>query len=379
MTEIYLDNAATTKVTVDVLSEYLIVSEQVYGNPSSLHRKGMAAEKVIKATREVAADVLNVNREDIYFTSGGTESNNLAIMGYLSLNKRKGNHIISSTVEHASVYECFKKLGNMGYYVDYIKPDKNGTISPEAVASKITEDTAFISIGHINSDVGVIQDIENISRVAKKTRSEVAFHSDGVQAFGKININLANSSIDMYSFSGHKINAPKGVGGIYIKKGISVEPILYGGGQEKKLRSGTENVPAIASLRIAIENVISSIKDNYNYVSMINKRFRELVKEKHINCVTISNEEICSPYIVTLAFPGFRSEVILHHLESEGVFVSSGSACSSKDSKASRAIVSMGYDSNIADSVIRFSFSTQNTVEEIELTVDILNKVLRSI
>jgi len=373
--DIYLDNSATTKPYEEVMDLVREVGLKYYGNPSSLHRKGLEAEKLINEARETIASCLGAELKEIIFTSGGTESNNLAIRGYLSANPRKGRHIITTSIEHPSVLEVFKFLEQNGYKADYIEPDSNGCIDPEQLGGLITEETALISIMMVNNETGAIQPVDEIIKIRDRKNRNTAIHVDGVQAFGKINIDLSKQGIDLLTFSSHKIHGPKGVGGLYISKKIRLKPVLFGGGQETLLRSGTENVPGICGFGLAAKMCHEKISENYNHVKILNERFRSKLSECSFASHVISGIN-SSPYILNIAFPGLKSEVLLHHLEERGIFISTGSACSSRKAKRSHVLTAMGLENRILDSAVRFSFSADNTEEDIDDTINALREIV---
>lgn len=368
--EIYFDNSATTRPYDEVIEYMTYLNKEVYGNPSSLHRKGMEAEKVLKETREIIAKAVGSKHGEIYFTSGGTESNNIAIMGYLKANHRLGKHIIASKIEHPAVLEVFKHLEGE-YKIDFLDVDNAGKVRLDELESLVTDDTALISIMAVNNEAGTIQPITDIVRTARSKNPNIAIHVDAVQAFGKLNINVKKLGIDMLSISGHKIHGPKGIGALFIDEKRKVQPIAFGGGQELSLRSGTENVPAIGGLGLAAKKAFEAIKENYDRVSELSDYFRKRINECIDGAVIISPEDAL-PYILTVSFPRLKAEVLLHHLEDKNIYVSTGSACSSKKKNHSHVLTAMNVDTSLIDSVIRFSFSCFNTIEEVDETMEVL-------
>ncbi|HHV94943.1 MAG TPA: cysteine desulfurase [Clostridiaceae bacterium] len=376
--EVYLDNSATTR-PYDEVAEYMnYINKFIYGNPSSLHKKGIEAEKMMKKARQSIADTLGASPKEIFFTSGGTESNNLAIIGYLRANPRKGKHVITSKIEHPSVLEVFKFLEENGYNVDYIDVDKNGIIDLEMLKKKISKETALISIMYVNNEIGSIQPIDEIVKIRNTCNKETVFHVDGVQAFGKFKINPAKSGIDLLTISSHKIHGPKGVGALYVNEKVRIKPIIFGGGQETLIRSGTENLAGICGFGLACEICNENINANWSKVLEINKYFRNKLKENIKDIIIISPED-ASPYILNVSFKNIKGEVLLHHLEEKEIYISTGSACSSRKSKRSHVLQAMGLSGDIIDGSVRFSFSEINTLEEIDYTVDALKEIIPKI
>jgi cysteine desulfurase len=373
--EIYLDNSATTKPYDEVVEYVSKVSREFYGNPSSLHTKGIEAESLVKKARTQIADSLKAEARDICFTSGGTESNNLAILGYLKANPRVGRHIITSEIEHPSVLEVYRHLAAEGYKVDYIPVDNRGIIKLDVLKAAISNETALLSFIHTNNETGSVQPIEEISKIRKQLGQNAVLHVDAVQAFGKTPIYPVNSNIDLLSFSSHKIHGPKGVGGLYIRKGLKLKPVLIGGGQESALRSGTENVPGICGFGLAAEKTFADIKENYARTVALRDYFIEKVKENFKESL-INSPEDASPYIINVSFPNLKSEVLLHHLEQRNIFVSTGSACSSRKTHHSYVLKAMGVSSAYIDGAIRFSLSRQNSIDDMDETIVALSEII---
>ncbi len=371
----YLDNSATTKVLDSVKDIMLKVMNEDYGNPSSLHLKGVDAEKYIKEAKENIARILKVKEGEIYFTSGGTESNNMALIGYAMANKRAGNHIITSGIEHASILSTAKFLEEQGFRVSYIPVDKDGVIDLAKLEAEVCDDTILVSVMHVNNEIGSIQPIEQIAKLVKAKNQVVKVHVDAIQSFGKLVIQPKKIGVDMLSVSGHKIHGPKGSGFLYIAEGVKVKPILNGGGQEKGMRSGTENVPAIAGLGVAA-------KENYTDFAGKQAKMIEL-KDYFIDRVnSIPNVKINSkkgeagaPHIISVSFIGVRSEVMLHTLEEYDIFISAGSACSSnKKAHVSDTLKGIGLSNEELDSTVRFSLSYMTTREELDYCIDTVEK-----
>lgn len=373
--EIYLDNSATTKPYDEVVQYIIEVSKNYYGNPSSLHTMGIEAENLIKKARMQISNVLRADSKEIIFTSGGTESNNMAILGYLRANPRAGKYIVTSEIEHPSVLEVFKHLASEGYHVDYIPVDTQGIIKLEALRKVLDKDTALLSFMLTNNEVGAIQPISEINKIRKELCPSAVIHIDAVQAFGKMPINASGMNIDLLSISSHKIHGPKGIGALYIRKGIKVKPILLGGGQETALRSGTENVPAISGFGLAAEITAAAMEANYKKVSELKQFFVERIKQ-HFGEAVINSSNEALPYIINVSFPNLKSEVLLHHLEQKNIFVSTGSACSSHKSSHSHVLKAMGVPPKYIDGAIRFSLSAQNTEEELDKTFNSLMEII---
>ena len=385
LNEIYLDNSATTKPYNDVIEIMLNYYKYDYGNPSSMHRMGINAEKGIKYARKEISNFLRVDESEILFTSGGTEGNNIAIIGAVNRNKRRGNHIITTMIEHPSVLNVFKHLENCGYEVTYLKVNKSGKISLEDLKSSIRQDTVLVSIMMVNNEVGTIQPIKDISKIVSQYRNCI-FHVDGVQAFGKINCFPKQLGIDLFTISSHKIHGPKGIGALYINKDIIIEPVIFGGGQEGGLRSGTENVPAIVGLGKAVEIINKNFSENSKSLhSLRNKMIKKILD--NIDKVDVNgpeNIEEVAPHIISLTFANIKGEVLLHSLEQDNIYLSTGSACSSKRSGQSHVLKSMGFSNPMIDGTMRISLSILNTEEEIDTFVvslknhvNMLRKIIR--
>ncbi|ACL76035.1 cysteine desulfurase family protein [Ruminiclostridium cellulolyticum] len=373
--EIYLDNSATTKPYDDVVEYVAKVSRDFYGNPSSLHTKGIKSENLVKKARTQIAESLKVDSKDICFTSGGTESNNLAILGYLKANPRAGKHVITSEIEHPSVLEVYKQLALEGYIVDFIPVDNKGVIRLDVLKDTVSDDTSIISIIHTNNETGSVQPIEEICNLRNKLCPKAVIHIDAVQAFGKTLINPSTCNIDLMSISSHKIHGPKGVGGLYIRKGLRLKPVLIGGGQESTLRSGTENVPGICGFGLATEIIFSKLDDNYKRTNELRNHFVKRINETFAESV-VNSPDSASPYIINVSFPNLKSEVLLHHLEQRNIFVSTGSACSSRKTHHSHVLKAMGVSSKYIDGAIRFSLSHTNNVSEMDETIEALKEII---
>lgn len=374
--EIYLDNSATTRQYDEVTDLMGDIARNCYGNPSSLHTKGIEAERIVKTARGILAGSLGADVKEILITSGGTESNNLAIRGYLDANPRKGKHIITTKVEHPSVIEVCKHLETIGFRVDYLNVDRNGSIDLEELRRKICGETALISIIGVNNEVGTFQPLDEIINIKDSINPNTAVHVDFVQGFGKLAIQPGKSGIDLLSASSHKIHGPKGVGLLYVSRTVRIKPIFFGGGQESQLRSGTENVPGIAGFGLAVKMTCENTKTAAEKVTALKNTFLDMLQGCTFNCIVNSPAEDCSPYILNVSFPGVKSEVLLHHLEERNIFVSTGSACSSRKRTGSRVLTAMGLPPEAVDGAVRFSFSGFSECVDIENTVSALEDII---
>ncbi len=374
--EAYFDNSATTKVTEPVKEIVTKVMVEDYGNPSSMHMVGVNAEKYIKEAQDRISSILKVDSKEIYFTSGGTESNNLAIIGTAMANKRAGNKIITSAVEHPSVSNPMKYLEQQGFEVVYLPVDKYGVVKFEALEKEMTADTILVSVMYVNNEVGATQPISEIGQYIKTVNPKVVFHVDAIQAFGKMEIKPKKDNIDILSVSGHKIHGPKGIGFVYIKKNTKINPIIFGGGQQFGMRSGTENVPGIAGIGQASKDCYDNL--DVNRSKLISLKDYLIEKLEQMEDVTVNSRKgnDGAPHIVSASFKGIRSEVLLHALEDKGVYISAGSACSSNKPAVSETLKSMGIAKELLESTIRFSFCESNTIEEIDYAVEKLNEML---
>ncbi len=373
--EIYFDNSATTRQYDEVTELVADTAKNIYGNPSSLHTKGIEAEKAVRSAREAIAEFLGVLSKEIYFTSGGTESNNLAIRGYLDANPRKGKHIITTQIEHPSVLEVYHHLEKKGYLVDYIGVDENGMVDIEHLHKKITPETALISVVYVNNEAGTIQRMEQIAAIRDTMNPNTVIHADAVQAYGKIAILPEKLGIGLLSVSSHKIHGPKGVGALYVSKKVKINPLFYGGGQETLLRSGTENVPGIAGFGLASALTSGKLRENNEKAAILKASFIELLAATEIDHSVLSPKD-GSPYILNIAFENVRAEVLLHHLEQKGIYVSTGSACASHKNTRSHVLTAMKVPVQLIDGAIRFSFSGFNTQEEVKHTVEAIKEII---
>ncbi|MBP6491989.1 MAG: cysteine desulfurase [Clostridia bacterium] len=366
---VYLDNSATTKPYTEVIAETVNFMETQYGNPSSLHRMGITAEKALKEARKAVAVSLGAKEEEIYFTSGGTESDNLALFGAAQARKRRGNKIITSQIEHPAVLESCKKLATMGFQIEYVPVDHTGTINIKALENSIDDQTILISIMQVNNEVGSIQPISEIceikNRIGKKLGSEILLHCDAVQSYGKLPIEIKDNGIDLLSISGHKIHGPKGSGALYVRKGLNLQPHQYGGGQERGMRSGTENVPAIAGFGIAAGLSCKNLPKRAESINAAKKYLSDGIRSE-IKDVRFNSLEEGSPSILNVSFLNVRAEVLLHTLEQSEIYVSTGSACSSNKKGQSHVLKAMGLSDKEIEGAIRFSFCEFSTIEEMD-------------
>lgn len=370
--EAYFDNAATTKVFPEVKDLVVKLMEEDYGNPSSLHQKGLDAGHYIKETEEILAKEWKVDSKEIVLTSGGTESNNLALIGAALANKRSGNRIITSKVEHASVSSTMAFLESLGFEIVYLNVDHHGIVDLEQLEQEVNEDTILVSVMYVNNEIGAVEPIQEIAEIIKEKNPKTLFHVDAIQAFGKYHIYPKRMGIDLMSVSGHKIHGPKGTGALFIKNRTKVKPIIYGGGQQDGMRSGTENVPGFAGFGLATKMVYEDLEARTVRMRAVKDRLTERLKT--LPDVYINEGE--APHILSVSFVGVRSEVMLHALEEREIYVSSGSACSSNKPAISHVLASIGLPKERLESTIRFSFSAENTVEQADYAADVIEEIL---
>lgn len=380
---IYLDNAATTKIKKKVLDSMVHHLESNFGNPSSLYSFGQESRNSIEESREKIAKIINCRPNEIIFTSGGTESDNLAIFGSAYAMKEFGNHIITSSIEHHAVLHACEELEKEGFKVDYLPVDKFGLVSPKDLKNAIKPTTILVSIMMANNEIGTIQDMNNLIKVVREKQNSnnniILFHSDAVQSLGKMEINVKNMDIDLLSFSAHKINGPKGIGGLFIKRGSPMKPMFFGGGQEKQLRSGTENVASIVGFAEALL-LADSERGYFNEKcsklrDQLTNRILKLIPGSFLNghpTDRLSN-------IVNISFDGVEGEPILVGLDFAGIYASSGSACSSGSLDPSHVLIATGLNPRLAVGSIRFSFSPSNSEEEIDYVVKELSKIVKNL
>ncbi len=379
--EIYLDNSATTKVYPEVAEFMTKIMCEDYGNPSSMHHKGVEAEKYVKQAKEIFAGLLKCDSKNIYFTSGGTESDNLAIIGAAQSLKRRGSHIITTKIEHPAVLNTMKYLEGQGFRVSYISVDNAGVIDPEELEKELDSETILVSVMHTNNEIGSVQPISKISELIKKKSPNALFHVDAVQGFGKARIQPKKMGIDLMSVSSHKIHGPKGMGMLYVGDGVRLNPISFGGGQQGGLRNGTENVPGIAGMALAAkmlyENFDADMERLYSLKEKLIKGALEL-GDVSVNGISNFPEGVknTAPHIVSLSFAGVRAEVLLHALEDSGIYVSAGSACSTHKPEPSATLKAIGLDKSLLDCTLRFSMSNMTTDADIDGCLEALGKVL---
>lgn len=374
--EAYFDNSATTKVTESVKNIVVKTMTEDFGNPSSMHMVGVKAERYVKEAKHIIANILKVDEGEIYFTSGGTESNNMAVIGAADANKRKGNKIITTKIEHPSVLNTMKYLEKQGYQVVYLPVDRCGIVDMETLKEEMTEDTILVSVMYVNNEVGAVEPIAEIGKYIKSIQPDVIFHVDAIQAFGKMEIRPKKENIDLLTVSGHKIHGPKGSGFIYIKKNTKLNPIIFGGGQQNGFRSGTENVSGIAGIGQAAKDAHDNLEKKVKILTDLKDYLID--KLQGLEDVVINSKKGTegAPHIVSVSFGGVRSEVLLHALEDKGIYVSAGSACSSNKPAVSETLKAMKIDKDLLGSTIRFSFCELNTIEEIDFAVEEIKKML---
>ena len=368
--ECYLDNSATTKAFDEVIEAVKSEMSEYYGNPSSMHIKGFEAEKKIKETTKIIASTLKCDESEIIYTSGGTEADNMALIGISRAYKRSGKHIITSSIEHAAVLQSAEFLKEEGYEITYLSTDSKGVINLEELENSIREDTILVSVMGVNNEIGTVEPIEKISEIIKKKNPNTLFHVDAVQAYGKIKLTPKKMGIDLLSVSGHKIHGPKGIGFLYVSYKVKIKPIIFGGGQQKNMRSGTENVCGIMGLGAAVKRIF----DNFDVDTARMRELREYMIKglKECDGVTINgaDEEGSAPHIVSASVKGVRAEVLLHSLEEKGIYISSGSACASNKPAVSATLKAIGVDKDLLDSTVRFSFSVLTTKDEIDYALE---------
>lgn len=374
--EIYLDNSATTRCFPEVAQLMTKIMCEDYGNPSSMHLKGVEGEKYIRQAKEVIAKNLKVNEKEIFFTSGGTESDNLALIGCAMANRRRGNHLITTMIEHPAVLQTMQYLENIGFRITYLPVDEYGQIHLEDLERAITKETILVSIMHTNNEIGSLQPIFEAGAVIKRKNPNTLFHVDAVQGYGKFRILPKKMNIDLLSVSGHKIHGPKGIGFLYVNEKVKIQPIIFGGGQQKGMRSGTENVPAIAGLAKAIEMIYESLDDEVAKMYQLKEYFISQVSKIEGIRINGKTGTDSAPHVVSVSVRGIRSEVMLHSLEERGIYVSAGSACASNKPQTSATLKAIGVERELLDSTIRFSFSVFTTKEEIDYTVRVMSDII---
>lgn len=383
--ECYLDNAATTKPLKEVIQIITKTMEEDYANPSSLHRKGFEAEKYIREAREKIAKTLKASKTEILFTSGGTEANNQAIFSAVETRKRYGNHIVTTSIEHPSVYQPTEKLRKEGFEVDYLPVDSLGHIEEEVFRKTIRKDTIFLSMMLVNNEIGSVNDVYKLAKLARSINPDILIHVDAIQAYGKLEINTKRLDVNFISVSGHKIHGPKGVGFLYVKSGTKLLPYIYGGGQQKNLRSGTENVPAVAGLGVAAEFVHEDFQEKIERLYGLKVRLISgLTDGFHEVKINGIREDIplkdaiheTAPHVVSVSFKDVKAEVLLHALEEKEIYVSSGSACSANHPSLSGTLKGIGVEKALLDCTLRFSFGFFTTEEMIDKTILALKELV---
>lgn len=374
MSEIYFDNSSTTRVCRESAEKIMEMLTENYGNPSSLHTLGFHAEREMTAARNKVAAAAGARADEIYFTSGGTESNNLALFGAAAAGKKRGSHIVTTMIEHPSVLNVMKRLEQDGFRVTYLKPDSYGKITPEQVEKAVTPDTVLVSMMYVNNEVGTVLPVGAAAEAIAKAKAPALLHVDAVQAFGKLPLSPKKLGADLMSVSAHKIHGPKGIGALYIKKGVHIVPRVYGGGQEKDIRPGTESTPLICGFGAAA-GALPEQKAEYEKISGINRYCRE--KLLGIEGITINSPDDALPYILNFSAAGIRAETMLHYLSEREIYVSSGSACAK--GRQSHVLSAMGLPRERISSALRLSFSRYNTVDEIDAFISALKDGLAQI
>lgn len=376
--EVYLDNSATTRTFPEVAELMSKIMCEDYGNPSSMHNKGVQAERYVRYGRETLAKILKVNEKEIYFTSGGTESDNLALIGCAMANYRAGKHLITTKIEHPAILQTMHYLEDQGFEVTYLSVNDMGQISLQELQNAMRKDTILVSIMHTNNEIGAVEPIAEAGRLIKSTNPSTLFHVDAVQGFGKYRIYPKRMGIDLLSVSGHKIHGPKGVGFLYIGEKVKIHNIIYGGGQQKNLRSGSENVPGIAGMAKAAEMLYNHLEEDAERLYSLKDYFCEGLRK--IPDIRINNPEGMegAPHIVSLSVAGVRSEVLLHALEDKGIYVSAGSACSSNKphTAGSATMKAIKLPEEFLDSTLRFSMSVYTTREELDYTLQVMYDII---
>ena len=374
--EAYFDNSATTRCYEAVKDIVAKTMTEDFGNPSAMHLKGVEAERYVKDAASILAQILKVNEKEILFTSGGTESDNLALIGGVMANRRSGNHIITTAVEHPAVGQPVEFLKEQGYEVTILPTDSRGVVKLDALEAALRPDTIMVSVMYVNNEVGAVMPVEQIAELVHAKSTKALFHVDAIQAFGKYRIYPKKMGIDLLSVSSHKIHGPKGVGFLYINEKAKVQPQILGGGQQGGMRSGTDNVPGIAGLGLAAKMIYQNFDANIEHLYQLKERMAFGLSD--MENVIINGMELRegAPQILSVSFMGIRSEVLLHTLEEKGIYVSAGSACSSHKRKASSTLTAMGLSAQQKESTVRISFSEENTFEEVDYCLEVLHEVV---
>ena len=374
--EAYFDNSATTKALDSVRDIMVKTLTEDFGNPSAKHTKGMEAENYIRQAAADIAKTLKVKDKEILFTSGGTESNNMALIGTALANQRAGKHIISTRIEHASVYQPLAFLESLGFEVTYLHVDHNGHISLEELEQSIRPDTILVSVMYVNNEVGSVQPIQEAASIVKAYNKNILFHVDAVQGYGKYRIYPKKMGIDLLAVSSHKIHGPKGVGFLYVSEKAKLQPLILGGGQQKGMRSGTDNVPGIAGLGVAAKKIYENLEEDTARMRALKEYFAAELRT--IDQVEINGPEVSdgAPHILNVSFLGVRSEVLLHTLEDRQIYVSAGSACSSHKRAGSASLGALRLSPERKESAVRFSLCEFTTKEELDYTLEALREIL---
>ncbi|NLY52245.1 MAG: cysteine desulfurase [Firmicutes bacterium] len=376
---IYFDNAATTRVIPEVAEVVQKAMTETFGNPSSPYKLGLEAERLVRQARESVAAALGCRPDEVYFTSGGTEADNLAVRGTLQAKSRKGKHVVASAIEHAAILETLKHLSQLGL-CEYtlVTPDSKGRVAPEAVLDAMRDDTVLVTVMAVNNEVGTIQPVSEIARLVKERDPEVYFHSDAVQALGKISCRVRELGADLLSISGHKLGGPKGVGALYCREGVRLISQITGGGQEREMRSGTENVPGIVGFGKAVSLALEQMAEQTAEWRQLQEQLLALLREIPDTQV-IGDPLANAPHILSVGFRGVRGEVLVHALAAEGLFVSTGSACSSKRDVTSHVLKAMEVDPQVSEGSVRISFGWENTLQEVERAAELIEKAVREL
>lgn len=374
--DIYLDNSATTRCFPEAAALMNEIFLEDYGNPSSMHHRGVTAERRVLEAKKTLAGLLKVKEKNLYFTSCGTESDNLAIIGGALAAKRRGRHLITTRIEHPAVLEAMKYLEAQGFEITYLGVDRDGLVSAEEAAAAVRPDTILVSVMHTNNEIGSVQPIEEIGRAVKAVNPRVLFHVDAVQGFGKALILPKRMHIDLLAASGHKIHGPKGVGLLYVADGVRLEPLLHGGGQQGGMRSGTENVPGIAGMALAAKLLCGNLDEDRQRLFAMKNRLIDRLREIPDIEFNGRTDETAAPHILSVRVRGVRAEVLLHALEDKGIYVSSGSACSSNHPRPSETLAAIGTPSSEMDNSIRMSLSVMNTMEEMDEAAQAVGEIV---
>jgi len=375
--EAYLDNSATTPVSEGVKDIVVRTMTVDFGNPSSRHMKGVEAERYLRTAREQIAATLKAKEKEIFFTSGGTESNNWALIGGALANRRAGGRIITTAVEHAAVLQPMAFLKELGFTVEFLPVDERGIVSTEDLRAALTPDTILVSVMHVNNEVGAVEPVEEIGQIVKAYDPSILFHVDAIQSYGKFRIVPKKWGIDLLSVSGHKLHGPKGIGFLYIRENAKIRPLILGGGQQRGMRSGTDNVPGAAGLGLAAQEAYTDLDGKVTRMRACRDHLTQALKEMEGVSVHSGTDEKAAPHIVSASFAGVRAEVLLHALEERGVYVSSGSACSSnRKLPVSSVLKEIHLPESELESTVRFSFSDRTTMEEIEYALTQLREVV---